>query len=189
MTKLMTYSLEDFILFSGDASQAMFQSYNKALWPLHFIIFFISLLLLFYRLKHPKKTLLGLSLVWLIPGLYFNYKHFLSINWSASWLATLMTIQAVVMFLFMMTSPVAKIRAPKLGIFLFLFSVLVPYSLFLPLTKDQVVLFGWGVSQTCLGTLAFLTLFKFKQSVLTLMIIPFLILFYFMGLNWVLSYR
>lgn len=180
--KLRSYKPADTIPFSREVYDAVFIDYSTAIWPAQGVWLILSALLVFCCLSQARwaARLLAILLAtaWLFIGIVFHQGFFLSINWSAQYLALLCGVEALGFLLLAVFSKgvVVSITRPVE----YLIASLLVLTLFVPIpalwTGDwqEVALFGWGPTPTAIGTLALLLLAKGRFSRMLLSIIPLL---------------
>ena len=98
MSEITSYSLSDFILFSGKVYYRQFEFYNQAIWPLHLIAIVFSFVIIFALWKKPtwagRVIAILLAVSWLWVAWAFLYKRFYQIHVVADWYAIGFVLQA-----------------------------------------------------------------------------------------------
>ncbi len=108
MSLLASYSLTDFVPYSLDAWHALLEQYNAALWPVHPVVFVVSLALL-WRVAQPvaseppgvaRLAAAALALAWAVIGWAFMVERFMQLNWAAGYFGIAFLTQAMLLALF-----------------------------------------------------------------------------------------
>ena len=100
MMDLLSYSLDDFLLFSLPAYYGIFEQINTALWPgAHMVSALVGLLIsgaLWWPGKWSGPVVYGLlAVVWAWTGWYFLGFEYASINWAATYAVPAFFAQAL----------------------------------------------------------------------------------------------
>lgn len=99
----LTYSLDDFMMFSPATYFRLLERHNSALWPLHVLTLGVGCgipIVLRTRWRH-RHLVVGLLLAacWLWVAWSFLLGPYATINWAAPWLAGVFAAQAAVFLL------------------------------------------------------------------------------------------
>ncbi|UUX48963.1 DUF6064 family protein [Nisaea acidiphila] len=100
METWLTYSPEDFLLFSEPVYWRLFELHNAALWPAQFAALLAGIAVLI--LLHRRPTWAGraiaaiLALAWAVSGLVFLTRY-ATINWLATDLVPVFLVQAALL--------------------------------------------------------------------------------------------
>lgn len=100
MTDLLSYSLDDFLLFSLPAYYGIFEQINAAFWPgAHMVSLLVGLAIagaLWSSGKWPGQMVYGLLAIgWAWTGWYFMALEYAAINWAATYLVPVFFAQAL----------------------------------------------------------------------------------------------
>lgn len=100
---VLSYSFEDFLLFSKSIYYDLVAIYNQAIWPLHIValVVFIVVAIAIWLPRYTEKTRLAFCIVFavslsFIAKVYF-LDYFTTINWSARYFAYGFFIQSALM--------------------------------------------------------------------------------------------
>jgi hypothetical protein len=159
-------------MISPEVIQDLNLRYSTSLSPWYFLLM-ISNLLIFFKLK--KVFWIYCSLLWSFISVYYFHFFLSEIHTYAFIWTVLFFVQALLVF-FLKGSTTDSFN--KMAIALYLFFVLIPFSLFLEDSKESILLFGWGPLQTAIGTIVLLKMSKMKLKDYSLVIIPTLWVFF-----------
>lgn len=100
MADWLSYSLDDFLLFSLPAYYGLFEQINATLWPGAHMVFVLAGLALAGVLWRPGKwsgpVVYGLlGVLWAWTGWYFMAVNYAAINWAAAYAAPAFFVQAL----------------------------------------------------------------------------------------------
>lgn len=100
MTDLMSYSLDDFLLFSQPAYYGIFEQINAAFWPgAHMVSLLVGLAIagaLWWPGKWSSQVVYGLlAIIWAWTGGYFMALEYAAINWAATYVVPAFFVQAL----------------------------------------------------------------------------------------------
>ena len=88
---LLSYSLSDFILFDLESYQHVLEDFNTDVFPAQIVFLILNVVAVYLLWKKSKFGVrfakITLATAWLFVGLFFHWKHFVSINWAASYSA------------------------------------------------------------------------------------------------------
>lgn len=167
--QLASYSLSDFILFSGKVYYRQFELYNHAIWPLHLIAVVFSFVIIFAVWKKPGwagrviAVLLMLSWVWVAWA--FLYAYFYQIHVVANWYALGFVLQAGLIAWYGMIKnrfTFAEVSQTSINIgriLLFISIILYPFIAFITgRSWLQFEMFSLAPDPTVLATIAILVL-------------------------------
>lgn len=103
MDALLSYSLEDLMLFSRETYLRLFELYHRDLWPAQILagavgIAFLRPVLL-GRQAQIQAMLAVLAAIWLWVGYAFHVERYATINWAATSFAWLFAAQAGLMLI------------------------------------------------------------------------------------------
>lgn len=169
MGEWSTYRVTDFILFSRDILESVYETYNEAIWPVQLAFTLLSLvvLLLMWQGRGSRAVSLIVAAAWTFTGAVFHWRYFQSINWAAVYFLWLFLFESALLLYFGVIKGALKFSWPRrfvgrLGLGLFLVSVVIPM---------QGLAFGWGPDHTALGTLGLL-LCASGSRIRVLMLLP-----------------
>lgn len=179
METWLTYSPEDFLLFSEPVYWRLFELHNAALWPGQFAAVLAGLAVLVLLRRRPlwagRAIAAILALAWVLCGLLFMQRY-ATINWLAEDLVPLFLVQAALLALLgVYLNAFRPTMAPNLvglalcayGVFLHPFVALADGR---PLAGAE--LFALTPDPTAIVTLGVLTTLRGNLSVRLLAVIP-----------------
>lgn len=185
MGQLTSYSLSDFILFSGGVYYRQFELYNNAIWPLHLLALFFSLFIIYVLWKKPVASWSGrliavvLIISWLWVAWAFLYERFYQIHVAANGYALGFLLQAILISWFGIIKNRFVLRTDRTGryfrvkiSFLLLFISLIFYPFIAAISGRswlQFEMFALTPDPTVLTTIA---IFVFYKASFTLYVIP-----------------
>jgi hypothetical protein len=164
MSEWWTYSLSDFLLFSPRTYYRLFELYNADIWPgqvAALVLGFAILVLLRSQGAQRGRIIAGiLAACWLWVAWGFLYTRYATINWAASWFATIFAVQALLLILVGVIAGKLSFGAGghRAGLGLVVFALLIQ-PLIGPLVGrkwTEVELFGLAPDPTVVATLGVL---------------------------------
>lgn len=181
MSEWWTYRLSDFLMFEPRTYYRLFERINGELWPapLLALALGVALLLLAWRGRAPRATLLLLVPAWLAVAVAFHWQRYTPINFLAPWYAGASVLEGALL-LAAATGRVKWLslgadRAPdRAGVALLTLAVLLQ-PLLGPLhgrSWQGVELFGLAPDPTALATLGVALALRARW---TLLVIPVLL--------------
>jgi hypothetical protein len=88
--------------FSRDQFLALFESYNRALWPLHVLAYAAAAAVLFLVVSNHRAASRGsallLATLWALNGVLYHYYFFTAINPAAYFFAAAFVVEAALLF-------------------------------------------------------------------------------------------
>jgi hypothetical protein len=176
MSEWLSYSLEDFLLFSPRVYWRMFELHNRSVWPAQGIAIFLGVAVLAFLLRsRPWSDWLiatGLGLAWAWVAWSFLWLRYATINWAIAYVAPVFALEAVLLMLAKGTAerPLFKIDrsvAAGLGLALYLYAlVLHPLA---PLIEGRSLrsaeVFAITPDPTAIATLGLLTLAPRREAI------------------------
>jgi len=104
MSEWWTYSLSDFLLFSARTYRRLFELYNVDIWPAQSVALALGciLLALMWRPRAGQGRYMAaiLMLGWIWVAWAFHWRHFVTINWAATYFAYVFAFEALLLFVF-----------------------------------------------------------------------------------------
>ncbi|MEN3950197.1 DUF6064 family protein [Iodidimonas sp. SYSU 1G8] len=101
MDHWLSYSLEDFLLFSPSTYYRLFESLNVSAWPLHLVTLAFGVLLVAMLRRQVwwrgYAIATGLAACWLWVAWAYHLERYAGINWAAPWLAGAFAAQALLL--------------------------------------------------------------------------------------------
>lgn len=98
MLDWLSYSIEDFLMFSPETYYRMVEALHGWLWPLHILIFVVIIVLGINGRQYVGKwTVLLFGLSWLFVGVVFFYYQFAPIFWAADYIALAFVAQGLLL--------------------------------------------------------------------------------------------
>jgi hypothetical protein len=176
----LAYTLSDFLLFTPHTYYRLFELYNRAVWPLHFVAgaFGLALLVLLYcrgGAWRGRAIAAMLAACWLWVAWAYLYERYDTINWIARYLAIGFAAQAALLII----AGLAFNRlTPGTGLVSRAGAVLVAFALFVqPLGAPlfgrdwlQIELFGLAPNPTV--TAAIGVLLAMRRAHVPLLVVP-----------------
>ena len=180
MSEWLTYSLHDLLIFSPDSYFALFEIYNRQLWPWNVIAVLLALAgfsLLSQRKIFIQAGMLSLSIIWLFIGMVFMQRYYAQINTLAHGLSWLFIMQSLLMILVVLMPACCNVdtvsQRCKSG-YLFLLAGLVVFPLlpwWMQRSWQSVEIIGIAPDPTALMTLGLILLSRVGLKV-WLLVIP-----------------
>ncbi len=181
MSEWWTYRLSDFLMFEPRTYYRLFERINGELWPapLLALALGVALLVLAWRGRAPRATLLLLVPAWLTVGVAFHWQRYAPINFLAPWYARASVLEGALL-LAAETGRVKWLRLrtdrtpDRLGLVLLACAVLLQ-PLIGPVSGrawGAVELFGLAPDPTALATLGVVLALRARW---TLLVIPVLL--------------
>ena len=104
MSEWWTYSLSDFLLFSARTYRRLFELYNVDIWPAQSVALALGciLLALMWRPRAGQGRYVSVILMvgWIWVAWAFHWRHFVTINWAATYFAYVFAFEALLLFVF-----------------------------------------------------------------------------------------
>jgi hypothetical protein len=182
MSAWLSYSLEDFLLFSPRVYWRMFELHNRTVWPGQGValLFGLAVLALLLRPRPWSDWLIaaGLGLAWAWVAWSFLWLRYATINWAIAYVAPLFVLEAVMLMLAKGTAdrPLFNIdRSVAAGIGLTFYLYALVLHPLVPLIEGRTLrsaeVFAIAPDPTAIATLGLLTLAPVRKALL-LGIIP-----------------
>ena len=165
IANILSYDIQNFIMFSREVYWATIELYNTDLWPLQLPTVLLSCLWIYFcfRQRYLKLSIIYVGFVWMFLANFFLQKYFLQIYWPAKYCVIIFNLYG----LFMITSSIFKLKNANsylkryVGLILMLVSVLLPSNFLLGMHQVELTqLFGFGAESTAVGTIGFLMQFR-----------------------------
>ena len=183
MSEWWTYSLSDFLLFSARTYRRLFELYNVDIWPAQSVALALGciLLALMWRPRAGQGRYVSVILMvgWIWAAWAFHWRHFVTINWAATYFAYVFAFEALLLFVFGIVLDELTFEprsvAHRVGFALLLFAVFVQ-PLIAPLTGRgwlQAEVFGVTPDPTVVATLG-VVLASGRRARWRLGILPFM---------------
>ena len=104
MSEWWTYTLSDFLLFSARTYYRLIELYNVAIWPAQSVAlaFGCVVLALMWRPRERQGRFIAAILVacWMWVAWAFHWRHFLTINWAATYFAGAFAVEAFLLVIY-----------------------------------------------------------------------------------------
>lgn len=104
MSEWWTYSLSDFLLFSARTYYRLFELYNIDIWPAQSVALALGCILvaLLWRPRAGQGSAIAaiLALGWMWVAWAFHWRHFVTINWAATYFAYACAFEALLLIVF-----------------------------------------------------------------------------------------
>ncbi len=164
--------------------------YLEFLWPWTLLLFVFNLSLFIKKLQ--VVFFIYVSLSWMLLALVYFLVFFSEVHTQAYLICAACLVQGVLILCLKVIFSSSQLL-PSLGItrdrsdidaslvrkcivpvgyVAYLFCATLPFSYFVPKTSELVLLFGWGIDQTALGSIALILVFYRKIWDLVLAVIP-----------------
>ena len=166
MSEWWTYSLSDFLLFSARTYYRLIELYNVDIWPAQSVALAVGciLLALMWRPRPGQGRYVAAILMacWIWVAWAFHWRHFVTINWAATYFAYAFTAEALLLLFFgVLRNDLAFESGStphRIGFAMLLFAVLVQ-PLIAPVMGRgwlQAEVFGVAPDPTVIATLGIL---------------------------------
>ena len=166
MTEWWTYSLSDFLLFSARTYYRLIELYNIGIWPAQSVALALGciILALLWRPRPGQGRFVAVVLMacWIWVAWAFHWRHFVTINWAATYFAYAFAVEALLLLVFGIIGNELTFEAGhvphRIGFAIALFAVFFQ-PLFAPLLGRgwlQAEVFGVAPDPTVVATLGVL---------------------------------
>src|SRR5262245_56724693 len=103
MSEWLSYSLEDFLMFSPRVYWRLFELHNRAVWPAQVLALLLGIAAMAFLLRpRPWSDWLiavGLGLAWAWVAWSFLWLRYATINWAVAYVAPVFALEALVLIL------------------------------------------------------------------------------------------
>jgi hypothetical protein len=177
MSEWLSYSLEDFLLFSPRVYWRMFELHNRSVWPAQCIAILFGLAVVAFLLRpRPWSDWLiaaGLGLAWAWVAWSFLWLRYATINWAIEYVAPAFVLEAVLLVLAKgaVDRPLFTIdRSVAAGIGLALYLYALVLHPLVPLIEGRSLqsaeVFAIAPDPTAIATLGLLALAPRREAIL-----------------------
>jgi hypothetical protein len=177
MSEWLSYSLEDFLLFSPRVYWRMFELHNRSVWPAQgiAILFGLAVVALLLRPRPWSDWLIaaGVGLAWAWVAWSFLWLRYATINWAIAYVAPAFVLEAVLLVLAKGTvdRPLFTIdRSVPAGIGMALYLYALVLHPLVPLIEGRsfrsAEVFAIAPDPTAIATLGLLALAPRREAVL-----------------------
>ncbi|MFN4278579.1 MAG: DUF6064 family protein, partial [Ferrovibrio sp.] len=97
MSEWWTYGLSDFLLFSPQTYQRLFELHNAALWPAQVAALAAGIAVILLGMRQSRGTWILAALAWLLVAWLWFHQRYATINWAADWIAIAFVLQALLL--------------------------------------------------------------------------------------------
>jgi Family of unknown function (DUF6064) len=101
MADLLTYALSDFLLFSRETYNRLFELHNEAVWPAQLVAVALGIailaLLRWPSVRQGRAITAALAACWLWVAWAFHLERYATINWAATYFAAAFALQALLL--------------------------------------------------------------------------------------------
>ncbi|HEX6015786.1 MAG TPA: DUF6064 family protein, partial [Geminicoccaceae bacterium] len=101
MADLLTYALSDFLLFSCETYNRLFELHNEAVWPAQLVAVALGIailtLLRWPSVRQGRAITAALAACWLWVAWAFHLERYATINWAATYFAAAFALQALLL--------------------------------------------------------------------------------------------
>jgi hypothetical protein len=183
MGELLTYALSDFLLFSRETYNRLFELHNEAVWPAQpvTVALGIGILALLRRPGFAQGRAIAaiLAACWLWVAWAFHLQRYATINWAAVYFAAAFAVQALLLAWVgvlrgrLVFRP-GRDRVGQAGLFVCVFALAVQplVGLLAGRTWPGVEVFGVAPDPTVVGTLGLLL--TAERALWALAVVPLL---------------
>jgi hypothetical protein len=183
MSEWWTYSLSDFLLFSARTYYRLIELYNIDIWPAQSVALALGciLLALIWRPRPGQGRFVAAILMacWIWVAWAFHWRHFVTINWAATYFAYAFAAEALLLLVFGIVGDELAFEpgsvTHRIGFAVVLFALFLQ-PLIAPLSGRgwlQAEVFGVAPDPTVVATLGIL-LAGGRRALWRLGVIPFL---------------
>ena len=183
MSEWWTYTLSDFLLFSARTYYRLLELYNVDIWPAQSVAlaFGCILVALLWRPRPSQGRFVAaiLAACWIWVAWAFHWRHFVTINWAATYFAYAFALEALLLVVFgTIRNEFAfdpRSRAYRIGFAVVLFAVFLQ-PLIAPLVGRgwlQAEVFGVAPDPTAVATLGIM-IASGRRAFLSMGIVPLL---------------
>jgi hypothetical protein len=183
MSEWWTYSLSDFLLFSARTYYRLVELYNIDIWPAQSVALALGciLLALIWRPRPGQGRFVAAILMacWIWVAWAFHWRHFVTINWAATYFAYAFAAEALLLLVFGIVGDELAFEpgsvTHRIGFAVVLFALFLQ-PLIAPLSGRgwlQAEVFGVAPDPTVVATLGIL-LAGGRRALWRLGVIPFL---------------
>jgi hypothetical protein len=183
MSEWWTYSLSDFLLFSARTYYRLIELYNIDIWPAQSVALALGciLLALIWRPRPGQGRFVAAILMacWIWVAWAFHWRHFVTINWAATYFAYAFAAEALLLLVFGIVGDELAFEpgsvTHRMGFAVVLFALFLQ-PLIAPLSGRgwlQAEVFGVAPDPTVVATLGIL-LAGGRRALWRLGVIPFL---------------
>jgi hypothetical protein len=180
MSEWLSYSLEDFLLFSPRVYWRLFELHNRSVWPAQVaaIVFGVAVLAFLLKPRPWSDWLIaaGLGCAWAWVAWSFLWLGYATINWAIAYVAPVFVLEAALLVMGMADRPLFKMdRSLTAGIGLALYLYALVLHPLVPLIDGRSLrsaeVFAIAPDPTAIATLGLLTLAS-RPAAILLGIIP-----------------
>jgi hypothetical protein len=172
MSEWLTYSAEDFLLFSPRSYWRMFEMQNEEFWPLPVVTLALGGIVTFLAARGGSNAIRAaaaiLAVAWAFVAATFLWHRFASINWAINYIAPAFILEALLIVAIMFRSQISL--APRgLGAgfgYLLLAFATVGIPLLAQLhgrAQSTAEIFGIAPDPTVIATLGFLIVLRGRR--------------------------
>ncbi|MBC2602889.1 DUF6064 family protein [Puniceicoccus vermicola] len=181
ISELQTYALSDFIPFSREVYESLIAYYNEQIWPLQILFLAVAAVLLISIAVRSKRNFLlpgiFLAFAWWWTGLVYLQQYLLQILPQAQWASALFVIQGTACLIPALgpgNLQITRQNSPRFwtGCGLYALASILPIGILLGNPFNATTLWGWGPTETALGTLGILLITQGSPIRWLLVIIP-----------------
>jgi hypothetical protein len=183
MSEWWTYSLSDFLLFSARTYYRLIELYNIDIWPAQSVALALGCILLavIWRPRPGQGRFVAAILMacWIWVAWAFHWRHFVTINWAATYFAYAFAAEALLLLVFGIVGDELAFEpgsvTHRMGFAVVLFALFLQ-PLIAPLSGRgwlQAEVFGVAPDPTVVATLGIL-LAGGRRALWRLGVIPFL---------------
>ncbi|MFN4309399.1 MAG: DUF6064 family protein [Ferrovibrio sp.] len=158
MAEWWTYGLSDFLLFSPQTYQRLFELHNAALWPAQVAALIAGIGLILLTMRRSRGAWGLVALAWLLVAWLWFHQRYATINWAADWIAIGFALQALLLLWHGLRGRPAAARDPIAGLAFMVFAIaaqpLLPRLLGRPWKQAEI--FALAPGPTVIATLGLL---------------------------------
>lgn len=170
MSEWWTYSLSDFLLFSPQTYQRLFELHNAALWPAQVAALAAGIVVILLGMRRSRGACILVALTWLLVAWLWFHQRYASINWAADWIAIGFVLQALLLLWHGLRDRPASMRGNVAGMAFMVFAVVAqpPLPLLLGRSWRQAEVFALAPGPTVIATFGLLLALRAPRHLLIL---------------------
>lgn len=170
MSEWWTYSLSDFLLFSPQTYQRLFELHNAALWPAQVVALAAGIAVILLGMCQSRGAWILAALAWLLVAWLWFHQQYATINWAADWIAIGFALQALLLLWQGLRVRPASMRYRVAGVGFMIFAIAALPLLPMQLGRSwrQAEVFALTPGPTVIATLGLLLTLRAPRHLLIL---------------------
>lgn len=170
MSEWWTYGLSDFLLFSPQTYQRLFELHNTALWPAQVAALAAGIAMILLSRRQARGVWFIVALAWLLVAWLWFHQRYATINWAADWIAIGFALQSLLLLWQSLRGGPVIARGHIAGLAFMIFAVaaqpLLPLLLGRPWRQAEI--FALTPGPTVIATLGLLLALRAPRHLLIL---------------------